>query len=77
MDQLEYLVTTTFCDSERGDLAFSALPDAPVMPVRSPVLKRLRLLVRAIGSLGQGVTDSRGPRESGEAIPLDRTATTL
>lgn len=77
MDPLQYLVTTTTCGSSRGDLAFSALPDAPVMPVRPPALERLRLWVRAIVSLRRGVADSRGPRELGEALPLDRTATTL
>ena len=76
MDQLQYLVATTLSGSNRGDLAFSALPEAPVMPAQRSVMDRFRISVKTIVSLRRGVP-SRGRRDLGEALPIDGTATTV
>jgi hypothetical protein len=75
MDQLQYLIATALSGSNRGDLAFSALPEAPVMPVRRSVIDRFRISVKTIVSLMRGVANSRRRRELGEALPIDGTAT--
>lgn len=77
MDQLQYLVINTFCESNGDDLAFSALPDAPVTPVRLPASVRFRLWVRATVLPWRGAVGRRGSSESGEALPVEGTATTV
>ena len=69
MDPMQYLVTTAVRDARRGDLAFSALPDAPVMPIRPSPWEWLGGPIRTLVGLGRDAA-ARRPR------PIGHPATT-
>ena len=59
-----FVLADSYARSNRNDLAFSALPDAPVLPYVEP-----RRRVRALGSIVSGVSQRfprlrHGPRHS-------------
>ena len=64
-----FVLADTYARSNRNDLAFSALPDAPVLPYVAP-RHRLRAMTTAVAGLGQRIPRLRhGPRPT-EACPL-------
>jgi len=64
-----FVLADTYARSNRNDLAFSALPDAPVLPYVAP-RHRLRAMTTAVAGLGHRIPRLRhGPRHT-EACPL-------
>ena len=64
-----FVLADRYARSNRNDLAFSALPDAPVLPYVAP-RHRFRAVIGAASGLGQRIPRLRhGPRRT-EACPL-------
>jgi len=64
-----FVLADTYARSNRNDLAFSALPDAPVLPYAGP-RHRLRGIAVAVSGASRRIPRLRhGPQRSG-AYPL-------
>ena len=65
----QFVLADSFARANRNDLAFSALPDAPVLPYVAR-RRRLHALGTAVSGLGHRIPRLRhGPRRS-EACPV-------
>jgi hypothetical protein len=73
MDTFAAALAKLSCTPVAGDLAFSALPDAPVLPVRPPSTFGLRRLLRRLDL--SRTTGSRRP--TGSPQWADHTSTQL